>query len=143
MPESARPFSKGMTAMGVFLFFGACMALLAGVTLSWPGTMLNGIWRLNPNAYQQLAPLGRLVGMGFLFLSAVMFITGTDWFKRKIWGWWLAVSIIATQVAGDLANVFMGHTAQGLVGVSAAGGLLFYLLRTSTRIAFKQHKPNA
>ena len=87
VPESARPSSKGMTALGVFLFFGGCVALLAGVTLSWPGTMLNGIWRLNPNAYQQLASLGRLVGVGFLFLSAVMFIAGTGWFKRKIWGW--------------------------------------------------------
>ncbi len=30
-----------MTAMGVFLFFGAVMALLAGTTLIWRGTLLD------------------------------------------------------------------------------------------------------
>jgi hypothetical protein len=134
--DKAQPLSKGMLAMGVFLFFGATMALLAGVTLAWPGTILDGIWRLNPSAYRQLAPLGRVVGIGFLFLSTVMAIAGTGWFKRKIWGWWVAVGILATQCLGDLANVVMGHVAQGLIGVSVAGGLLFYLLRRPTRNCF-------
>jgi hypothetical protein len=135
--ESVQPFSKGMLAMGVFLFFGASMALLAGVTLSWPGTVLDGIWRLNPNAYRQLAPLGRLVGVGFLFLSIVMFIAGTCWFKRRIWGWWLAVVILATQCMGDSINAFKGHGFEGAFGATVAGALIFYLFRPNVRRVFR------
>jgi hypothetical protein len=126
-----------MTSIGAFLFFGASMALLAGVTLSWPGTMLDDIWWLNPNAYRRLAPLGRLVGIGFLFLSAIMAAAATAWFKRKLLGWQLAVAIIAVQIAGDLGNTMFGHVREGLIGVTIAGALLFYLLRAPVRAVFR------
>lgn len=132
-PESVQPFSKGMMAVGVFLFFGTCMALLAGVTLSWPGSVLDAIWRLNPNAYRQLVPLGRLVGIAFLFLAMTMAVAGIGWFKRKVWGWWLAVGILATQCVGDLANTFRGHMLEGAFGVAIAGALIFYLFRPGVR----------
>jgi hypothetical protein len=129
-----------MVAMGVFLCFGASMALLAGVTLSSPGTVMDGIWRLNPNAYRQLAPMGRLVGASFLFLSIVMAIAATGWFKRRIWGWWLAVAIITTQVLGDLGNAFRGRVLAGLFGATIASALVFYLFRPDVRSVFKKSK---
>jgi hypothetical protein len=55
-----------MTAMGVFLFFGAVMALLAGTTLIWRGTFLDHVWAVNAPAYRQLAPFGKTVGVPFL-----------------------------------------------------------------------------
>lgn len=134
--DKKRLFSKGMLAMGVFLFIGALMALLAGVTLSWPGTVLDSIWQLNPRAYRQLAPLGRLVGIAFLFLAMTMTAAGIGWFKRKIWGRWLAVGILGTQCLGDLVNAFLGHTFEGLFGVTIAGSLVFYLFRPGVRNAF-------
>jgi hypothetical protein len=136
--DKGQPLSKGMLGLGVFLFFGATMALLAGVTLAWPGTTLDHLWRLNPRAYLQLAPLGRPVGIAFLFLSTVMVIAGAGWFKQRIWGWWLAVGILATQCLGDLVNVFMGHPLEGLFGVTVAGALLFYLFRPGVRSVFRQ-----
>jgi hypothetical protein len=47
---------KGIIAVGIFLFFGAMMASLAGTTLVWPGTTLDRLWTLNPRAYKELAP---------------------------------------------------------------------------------------
>jgi len=54
-----------MTAIGVFLFFGAIMACLAGATLIWRGTLLDHLWTLNAPAYKQLSPLGKTVGIFF------------------------------------------------------------------------------
>lgn len=135
--RESTPLPKGMAAMGMFLFFGATMALLAGITLSWPGTMLDAIWRLNPNAYWQLAPLGKLVGIPFLFLAMTMAVAGIGWFQRRVWGWWLAVGILATQCMGDIVNTFTGHVGEGSFGVTVAGALLYYLSRPSVRRAFK------
>ena len=56
---------RGIRAMGVFLFFGATMASLAGVTLTRPGTSLDGMWALNPTAHEQLATLGKPAGIPF------------------------------------------------------------------------------
>lgn len=127
---------RGLTAMGVFLFFGATMAAFAGITLAWPGTPLDKIWALNPNAYRQMAPLGRGVGVLFLLLSAVMSIAAAGWLQRKLWGWWLAVIIISTQVAGDLVNFVRGDTLRGGTGFVIAGALLLYLLSRKVRTEF-------
>jgi len=127
---------RGMTAMGVFLFFGATMALLAGTTLVLPGTVLDRVWVLNTRAYAQLAPLGRAVGSLFLLLSAALAAAGTGWFRRRAWGWWLTVAIIATQICGDLVNAFLGDFLRGGVGVVIAGGLFFYLISPPVRTSF-------
>jgi hypothetical protein len=129
---------RGMTTIGVFLFFGATMASLAGATLSWPGTSLDRMWALNPIAHKQVATLGKPAGILFLFLGVTLALAGTGWFKRRLWGWRLAVAVITTQVLGDLVNFFRGDFLRGGVGFSIATALLFYLLRPSVKAVFNE-----
>ncbi len=125
-----------MIAVGVFLVFGACMAALAGTTLVWPGTALDKVWALNKAAYRQLSPAGRSIGGLFLLLSVILLTASVGWFKRRLWGWGLAVAIISTQVAGDIVNLFRGDLLRGGTGLTIAGALLFYLLRPHVRTKF-------
>jgi hypothetical protein len=125
----------GITAVGVFLFFGATTASIAGTTLTWPGTFLDRLWVLNPTAHKQLATFAKPAGILFLLLAAVLAMAGTGWFKHHLWGWRLAVAVIATQVLGDLVNFFKGDYLRGGVGFSIATALLFYLLRPAVRAA--------
>ena len=127
---------KGIIAIGISLFFGASMAFLAGTTLVWRGTILDRMWAINAPAYRQLAPFGKTVGIPFLLFGATLAVAGTGWFKRRVWGWRLAVSIIAVQVLGDLVNAFMGDLVRGGVGFVIAGALLVYLLRPQVKCAF-------
>jgi len=53
-----------------------------------------------------------------------------------LWGWRLAVGIIAVQVLGDLVNAFLGDLVRGSIGFMIAGTLLIYLLRPEVRGAF-------
>ena len=129
---------RGITAVGVFLFFGATMASLAGTTLTWPGTSLDRMWVLNPTAHKQLATLAHPAGILFLLLAALLALAGTGWFKHRLWGWRLAVAVIATQVLGDLVNFFRGDYWRGGVGFSIASALLFYLLRPAVRAVFNR-----
>ncbi len=128
---------RGVTALGIFLLFGAVMASLVGMTLVWRGTTLDRLWTLNPRAYKELAPYGKAVGIPFLLLGVTLAVAGMGWFKRRLWGWRLAVGIIAVQVLGDLVNAFMGDLVRGGVGFVIAGALLVYLLRPEVRTAFE------
>ena len=128
--------TPGFTAVGVFLFFGAVMASLAATTLLCRGTALDRLWDLNPIAYKQLAPLSGTVGILFLLLGAALTTAGIGWFRRRLWGWRLAVVIIATQVLGDVVNCVRGDLLRGGSGVIIAGALLLFLLQTRTRAAF-------
>ena len=128
--------SRALTAIGIFLFSGAAMASLAGITLIWRGTILKRMWTLNPSAYKQLMPLGGAAGIFFLLVGASLAVAGTGWFKRRLWAWRLAVAIIATPVLGNLLNVVRGDLVRGAIGFTIAGALLFYLLRSEVRVAF-------
>jgi hypothetical protein len=128
--------TTGFTAIGVFLFFGAMMASLAAATLLWRGSALDRIWALNPIAYKQLAPLGRTVGILFLLLGAALATAGIGWFRRRLWGWRLAVVIIATQALGDVANCVRGDLLRGGIGVIIAGALLLFLLQPEIKATF-------
>jgi len=128
--------ARGFTAVGVFLLFGMSMASLAGLTLAWRGTFLDRIWALNPTAYTQLAPLGRLVGAAFLLLAVALGVAAVGWFLRRLWGWQLAVAIIAIQLLGDLMNLLRGDFVRGPIGILIAGALLIYLLRRAIKGTF-------
>jgi len=117
------------------------MASLAGLTLAFPGTAMDRIWILNSRAYQQLAPLGKEVGILFLLLAVTLAVAAAGWFLRRIWGWRLAVAIIATQILGDMVNVFSGHAIEGGIGVIIASALLVYLLRKEVKTAFSAGEP--
>lgn len=127
---------RGLSAIGAFLFFGATMAGLAGITLAFPGTILDGMWRLNRDAYVQMAPLGPAVGCLFLLLSVALAVAGIGWLRRRYWGWLLAIAIIATQVLGDFVNFIRGDYLRGGVGVIIAGALLYYMTHPRVRSAF-------
>jgi hypothetical protein len=130
------PTTPGFTAIGIFLFFGAVMSSLAATTLLWRGTALDRVWALNPTAYKQLASLGGTVGILFLLLGAALTTAGIGWFRRRLWGWRLAVVIITVQVLGDMANCVRGDWLRGGVGIIIAGALLLFLLRPRIRATF-------
>lgn len=112
------------------------MASLAAITLLWRGTPLDRLWVLNPMAYKRLAPLGITVGILFLLLGAALVTAGVGWFGHRLWGWRLAVVIIATQVVGDVVSCVRGDLLRGGTGVIIAGALLLFLLQPKIRDGF-------
>src|SRR5262249_40434943 len=104
--------------------------------LTLPGTPLDRAWSLNPRAYKELVPFAKLAGPGFLLLGSTLALAAFGWFRRRLWGWRLAVVLIATQAVGDLFNLFRGHTLEGIVGITVAGALFCYLCGKRVRSAF-------
>ena len=121
LDRAVGPKPPGFTAIGIFLFCGFIAAILAATTLLWRGTALDRLWALNPIAYKQLARLGDTVGIFFLLLGMALAAAGIGWFRRHVWGWRLAVVIIATQVLGDVVNCVRGDLVRGGTGVIIAG----------------------
>lgn len=81
----------------------------------------NKNWRVLPAAYFKVVSSFRTV-------------------RRRLWGWRLAIALIAAQVLGNLVNLFRGRILEGAVGIAIAAALLFYLLSPPIRVLFR---PNA
>jgi hypothetical protein len=134
--RAGQPHGPVFTAIGILLFFGAIMASLAATTLLWRGTPLDRAWALNPRAYKQLAPLGATIGVLFLLLAATLTAAGIGWYRRRLWGWSLAVVILGAQVLGAALNCLRGEFLRGGAGVLIAGALLLFVLRPRIRARF-------
>jgi hypothetical protein len=136
MPDRAPSRPPGFAVIGGFFCFGALMAAFAAVTLFHPGTPLDRVWALNRPAHLTLAALGRMVAVPFAVLSVVLFLTTLGWFRRQYWGWLLATSAIATNLAADFIHALLGDWLRSGVGIVIAGLLLFYLTRAAVRTYF-------
>ena len=97
---------------------------------------LDRAWDLNPIAYKHLVLVGGKVGILFVLLGAALTAGGLGWFRRRPWGWRLAVIIIAAQVLGDVFNCVTGDSVCGGAGIIIEGTLLLFLLQPRTRAAF-------
>src|SRR3989442_11579695 len=88
----------GITALSLFLLFGAGGSFVSFISLLFPGSFLDPVWRLNPRARAGLGGIG--VGAGILVgavcvgcaLAAVGLWRGTRG------GYWLGVALLV----GDL-----------------------------------------
>jgi hypothetical protein len=136
---SQNPRPAGFTPLGVFFFFGSAMAGYAAITLLKPGTFLDRAWAFNRTAQVQLLSLGRMVVAPFGVLAVVLFIAGVGWLRRRYWGWLLAVSLIAANLAGDVVHLALRDWLRGGVGVVIAGLLLIYMTRPGVRGYFLPH----
>jgi hypothetical protein len=113
-----------------FFAFGASMCALTIVLLLVPGTKLDAVWRLNPDAHLAFQSLGGAS-------VALMFIVGTGCALAAIglwrgspWGTRLAFIILSLNIIGDLLNALVRHDYRALIGLPIAGAMIFYLARS-------------
>jgi len=120
----------------MFFAIATCILLGVGMTLLRPGSILEAIWKLYPARRAVLMPYRVWLGPGFLILAIAMASASIGCFRRRVWGWWLAVVIFLINGLGDAGQILIGHLLEGGIGVAVAGAVLFYLSRTTVRRVF-------
>jgi len=98
--------------------------------------LLEVIWKLYPARRAVLMPYRGWLGPAFLTLAIVMASASIGCFRRRIWGWWLAVVIFLINGLSDAGQILIGHFLEGSIGVAVAGVLVFYLSRPHVRGVF-------
>lgn len=126
----------GVFLIAIFFAVAACILLVVGAALLWPGSTLEVIWKLYPARRSLLIPYRAWLGPVFLILAIAMLCTSIGCFRRRNWGWWLAVAIFLINGLGDAGQFLIGHFFEGGIGVAVAGVILFYLSRPQVRETF-------
>lgn len=98
--------------------------------------MLEAIWKLYPARRLLLMPYRMWLGPVFLILAIVMASASIGCFRRRIWGWWLAIAIFVVNGLSDAGQILIGHFLEGGIGVAVAGAILFYLSRPKVHETF-------
>ena len=109
------------------------MCLLTVVLLVFPGTKLDSLWNLNPDARVAFQSLGTWSILLMLGVGTGCALAAIGLWYGTFWGIRLGLAILIVNVIGDLINVVARHDYRSLIGLPVAGAMIFYLARSMTR----------
>ena len=130
----ARPI--GITALSLFFLFGAGASFVSSISLLFPGSFLEPVWRLNPRARAGLGGMGvsAVILMGAVCLACTLAAVGL--WRGARWGYWLAVFLLTINLLGDILNVFLGTEPRAVIGIPIALAILAFMMSRRVRRFF-------
>ena len=122
--------SVGRILLVVFFTAGALISVVVMLALVFPGTDLESIWRLKPEARTQFQTIGRgasaalmaivATGCGFVALGLA---------RNREWGRRLAIGILIINLIADSLNALFMYDAKTLIGLPIGGLMILFLAR--------------
>ena len=132
--SKARPL--GVMALVMLFVIGTCASFLSAVSLIFPGSFLEPIWNLNPHARAGFSRIGSWAMVLMISVCIACLFTALGLWRRRSWGYWLAVVMLVVNLCGDVVNVISGIEPRAIIGIPIVGVILAYLLRKRTRYHF-------
>lgn len=107
------------------------MCALTVILLCFPGTSVDFLWKLNPEAQKALRSLGKLAILFMCLIGVACTFTAIGLWRGVTWGRKLALVILSLNLIADLYNVVVRHDYRGSIGLLIAGAMIFYLASRS------------
>ena len=128
----------GITLLSIFFSFGALVSFTVFVSLLFPRSFLEQMWRLNPRAREAFTSVGAwaVVLMGAVCVSCALAALGL--WRGARWGYRLALALLVINMLGDIANVILGTEPGAVAGVPIVVAILTYLMSRRVRRFFRR-----
>jgi hypothetical protein len=126
----------GVTALSFFFLFGAAMSFIAFLSLLFPGSFLEPMWRLNPRAREGFAGIGVWAIVLMCVVSVACASAAAGLWRGARWGYLLALVLLAINLLGDIMNVVLGTERRAAVGIPIVIAVLAFLLSKRMRRFF-------
>ena len=121
-----------------FFAFGTSMCALTIALLLFPGTVLDALWRLNPDAHAGFQAIGSWSIMIMLLVGTACGFAAIGLWRGAFWGTQLALIILAVNMIGDLINAVQHRDYRVLIGLPVAAGIIVYLLHSENRCTLRK-----
>jgi hypothetical protein len=132
--------STGLVALSGFFSCGAIVATVTCLALLVPGSRLEPIWRLNPDAHRAFVSMGVWAVALMLVVAGVCTFAALGIWIRARWGHRLALAVLIVNVLGDATNALIRGDVRTLIGLPIAGALIVYLLSAGVQSQFTDTK---
>jgi hypothetical protein len=134
--NEARRLPAGVIALSGFFLFGTAMSFLTCIALLFPGSRLEPVWRLNPQAHEAFLQMGPwAIGLMAIVCLACAFSARGLWIRAR-WGHRLALGVLAVNLIGDAMNAILRGDLRTLIGLPIGGVLIAYLLSARVKSLF-------
>lgn len=105
-PSAMEQRPKTVPVVAAFLFAGAVISVVVGISLLFPNTFLDRLWDLNKSAAAVFHALRWISGALLLLLGGATCAAAAGLLGRKQWAWWFAVVLFALDACGDAVSFF-------------------------------------
>jgi hypothetical protein len=133
MNQSSR--SVGTILLVIFFAAGGLICLLTMLALAFPGSCLESIWRLKPEARNQFEEIGRAVSIVLMAaIGTACSLAAVGLAQAAKWGRWLAIGILTAKLIGDSVNALLRHDPKTLIGLPIGGLMIWYLVKKKVSV---------
>jgi hypothetical protein len=113
-----------------FFAFGVSMCVLTIALLLFPGTALDELWRLNPDAHAAFQSIGTRSIAILLPVGMACFLAAIGLWRGARWGTQVAIIVLIVNMIGDLSNALLNFDYRTLIGLPIAAAMIVYLARS-------------
>jgi hypothetical protein len=128
----------GIILLVIFFTAGALICCIVMLALAFPGSFLESIWRLRPDARLEFEQFG---DWSIALMAAVGAACGVAAFglaRGAEWGRQLAIGVLTVNLVGDTFNAIFRRDLRTLLGLPIGALMIWYLMkRTPTRLEKK------
>ena len=127
----SRRLFVGTTLLIIFFAVGALICFATILALTLPGSFLESIWRLKPEARVEFLQIGRGLSIALmLIVGGACALSAIGLARNAEWGRKVALTVLMINLIGDSLNALLRHDPRTLIGIPIGGLMIWYLLRT-------------
>ncbi len=115
---------------------GGLASFLSAVSLTFPGSFPESIWRFNPHARAGFDRTGSWAIILMLVVCVACVLTTIGLWRGSRWGYWLCLIMLTANLMGDLVNVITGTEPRAVVGIPIVLFIFVLWMRRKTREYF-------
>src|SRR5689334_4955778 len=94
-----------VTFLIILFVIGIVASLVSAISLSFPNSFLEAVWRVNPHAREGFGRMGYWAVVLMLVVCLACVLAAIGLWRRLRWGYWLAVTLLTINLIGDVINV--------------------------------------
>jgi hypothetical protein len=122
--------SVGRILLVIFFAAGTLISLVVMFALVFPGSDLESIWSLKPEAQTQFQAIGRGTSVALMAVVAgACGLAAVGLAKNAEWGRRVAIAVLTVNLIGDSVNALFMRDAKTLIGLPIGGLMILFLVR--------------
>jgi hypothetical protein len=123
----------GIILLVIFFAAGAVVCMLVTLAVAYPGGPLEIIWRLKPEARDDLQEFGTFSTVLMAAVGAACGLSAFGLARGAEWGRRLAICVLTVNLVGDTFNAVFRGDLRTLIGLPIGGLMIWYLIKQAPR----------
>ena len=124
----------GPILLAIFFGAGTLICLITLLALVFPGSFLESIWRLKPEARDQFYEIGSAASIALMAaVGAACGLASIGLARKTEWGRRLAIVILSINLIGDSLTAWFRHDPRTVIGLPIGGLMIWYLMTAAKR----------